>query len=92
MSEADATTINEIDHKALESLIRRVEEAIEHGLALDSEDLSLLLQAIQTLAFVQTEIANKSVTLQSSRRGFTVPVLSHHRTCLLSIRRFRFNF
>lgn len=61
-------TTKEVDHKALESLIRRVEEAIEHGLALSSDDLSLLLEAIQTLAFVQVELSNKSVTLTKLKK------------------------
>lgn len=62
------TTTKEVDHKELESLIRRVEEAIEHGLALSSDDLTLLLEAIQTLAFVQVELTNKSVTLNKLKK------------------------
>lgn len=33
-----ADKIEEIDQKRLDGLIQRVEEAIEHGLALSSED------------------------------------------------------
>lgn len=55
--------VEEIDHKQLASLIHRVEEAIEHDLSLSSEDLLLLLNAIQTLATVQEKLESKDVTL-----------------------------
>lgn len=78
MSDAE-TTLKEIDHKELESLIRRVEEAIEHGLALSSEDLSLLLEAIQTLAFVQVELTNKTVTLHKLKKLLGIITSSEKR-------------
>jgi len=44
------SAITTIDRNELDSLILRVEHAIEHDLAIEAEDLRLLLQAIQTLA------------------------------------------
>ena len=38
MSDAEPV-IKEIDHKELESFIRRTEEVLDHGLALSVEDL-----------------------------------------------------
>lgn len=58
-----SSSIEDIDHKQLAALIGRVEEAIEHGLALSADDLLLLLNAIQTLATVQEKLESKDVTL-----------------------------
>lgn len=55
--------IEDIGQEELDALIHRVEEAIEHGLSLSSEDLTLLLNAIQTLAMVQSKLESKDVTL-----------------------------
>jgi len=42
--------IEEISKEELEALLSRVEEAIKHDLGLSSDDLILLVNAIQTLA------------------------------------------
>ena len=55
--------IEDISQAELDALIHRVEEAIEHDLGLNSEDLVLLLNAIQTLAMVQSKLESKDVTL-----------------------------
>jgi len=57
------SAITTIDRNELDSLILRVEHAIEHDLAIEAEDLRLLLQAIQTLAHLQTSLEDKDTTL-----------------------------
>ena len=46
--------VEDIDYQALQELIVRVEHAIEHDLALEADDLRLLLSAIHTLMAVQS--------------------------------------
>ncbi|HXL58820.1 MAG TPA: hypothetical protein VN958_21305, partial [Chitinophagaceae bacterium] len=58
----------EIDRKALADLIVRVEEAIEHNLALSVDDLKLLLLAISTLCTLQEKIEADDVTLHKLRK------------------------
>ena len=62
------TTVEEIDYQALQELIVRVEHAIEHDLALESEDLRLLLSAIHTLMAVQSRLEDKDITLNKLRK------------------------
>jgi hypothetical protein len=67
----DSTTdhsVQEIDYAALQALIGRVEHAIEHGLALDADDMRLLLNAIHTLLELQTQLGEKAVTLHKLRK------------------------
>ena len=61
-------TVQDIDYDALQALIGRVEHAIEHNLALEPEDMALLLAAIHTLLEVQTQLDEKSVTLHKLRK------------------------
>ena len=58
----------EIDRKILAELIARVEEAIEHDLALSVDDLKMLLLAISTLCTLQEKIENNDVTLHKLRK------------------------
>jgi len=58
----------DIDGKALEALIERVNEAKENNLALSSEDYQLLLDALLTLATTQTRLANHDVTVHKLRK------------------------
>jgi len=58
----------EIDRKELAELIIRVEEAIEHQLALSVDDLKLLLAAISTLCTLQEKIEADNVTLHKLRK------------------------
>ena len=58
----------ELDQKALDALVARIEDAIEHDLALSSEDLQLLLSAIQTLAMLQDKIEDQDITLSKLRK------------------------
>jgi len=60
--------IVEIDRKALAELVMRVEEAIEHQLALSVEDLKLLLAAISTLCTLQEKMESDDVTLHKLRK------------------------
>jgi hypothetical protein len=61
-------TVQEIDYVALQALMSRVEHAIEHGLALDAEDMRLLLAAMHTLLELQSQLEDKDVTLQRLRK------------------------
>lgn len=63
-----ASHIVEIDRKVLAELISRVEEAIEHNLALSVDDLKLLLLAISTLCTLQEKIEADDVTLHKLRK------------------------
>lgn len=65
---AQSVKIKEINQQELDALIKRVEEAIEHGLALSNDDLSLLLSAIQTLASLQGQLDSKDVTLHKLKK------------------------
>ena len=65
---AQPSHIMEIDRKALAELIARVEEAIEHNLALSVDDLKLLLLAISTLCALQEKIEADDVTLHKLRK------------------------
>lgn len=65
---AKSANIVEIDRKALAELIVRVEEAIEHNLALSVGDLKLLLLAISTLCTLQEKIESDDVTLHKLRK------------------------
>ena len=58
----------DIDGKALEALIERVNEAKENNLALSPEDYQLLLDALLTLATMQTRLANHGITVHKLRK------------------------
>ena len=60
-----SSRVVEIEPKSLAELIVRVEEAIEHDLALSVDDLKMLLLAISTLCTLQDKIENSDVTLLS---------------------------
>ena len=78
------SNIIEIDRDALSLLMTRIEEAIEHDLALSVDDMKLLLSAITTLCTLQSKMEQDDVTLhklrkllgmvkQSERRHLTEP-------------------
>ena len=52
----------------LDALIRRVEEARDHGLALSAADLGLLLNALLTLASVTERLEHDDLTLARMRK------------------------
>jgi rubredoxin len=54
--------------KALDALIKRVQEAKEHDLSLSSEDCQLLLDALLTLAAMQENLANNDITINKLRK------------------------
>ncbi len=60
--------VEEINYEVLKALITRVEHAIEHNLALETDDLRLLLSAINTLATVQSKLEEKDATLYKLRK------------------------
>lgn len=62
------STVEEINYEELKALIARVEHAIEHELALEAEDLRLLLSAIHTLMTVQSKLEEKDITLNKLRK------------------------
>jgi hypothetical protein len=63
-----SSSVVEIDRKELSELIARVEEAIEHQLALSVDDLKLLLLAISTLCALQEKIEADDITLHKLRK------------------------
>jgi transposase len=64
----DQRDIIEIDRDALSSLMIRIEEAIEHDLALSVDDMKLLLSAITTLCTLQSKMEMDDVTLDKLRK------------------------
>jgi hypothetical protein len=60
--------VQEIDAKALAALIERIEEAIEHDLALSVNDMKLLLIAITTLCTLQSKMEQDDITLHKLRK------------------------
>jgi len=75
-----ADKVEEIDQKALDSLMHRVEEAIEHDLALSADDLRLLLSAIHTLATLQNKLEEKDVTLYKLKKLLGMVTSSEKRS------------
>ena len=57
-----------ISEAELDGLISRVSEAVEHDLALSSDDLRLLLSALVTLAHLQQRLADSDITLHKLRK------------------------
>jgi transposase len=63
------TTFKDIDSDELDALmIKRVTEAQRHELALSSEDLQLLLDALLTLTTMQDNLTNQDVTIGKLRK------------------------
>ena len=58
----------ELPEHELDALIRRVEEARDHGLALSAADLGLLLNALLTLASVTERLEHDDLTLARMRK------------------------
>ena len=56
-------TVTDIDSKALDALIKRVQEAMEHDLALSTEDCQLLLDALLMLVDMQAHLASNDITI-----------------------------
>jgi rubredoxin len=61
-------TFTDIDIKALDELIKRVQEAIEHDLALSPEDCQLLLDVLLTFLDMQANLASNDITIQKLRK------------------------
>lgn len=64
----DKAEVNEIDRDELAALMARVEQAIEHDLALSIDDMKLLLSAITTLCTLQSKIEQDDITLHKLRK------------------------
>ena len=60
--------VKEVDFKEIEALIHRVEYALEHDLALDADDMRMILSAIHTLLEVQTKLEDKDMTLHKLKK------------------------
>lgn len=58
-----AVEVQKVKPQEMQALIERVEHAIAHDLALDAEDMRLLLDAIHTLINVQSALTEKDATL-----------------------------
>lgn len=63
-----ADNILDLTHTELDALIQRVEEAIEHEIALTPSDCNLLLNALLTLATIQEKLQEKSVTVNKLKK------------------------
>jgi ABC-type sugar transport system ATPase subunit len=61
-------TISELNAEALDALIIRAQEAIDHNLSLSNDDIKLLLNAVLTLATMQERLSNKEVTVHKLRK------------------------
>ena len=61
-------TFTDIDIKALDDLIKRVQEAITHDLALSPEDCQLLLDILLTFVDMQANLASNDITIQKLRK------------------------
>jgi hypothetical protein len=73
----------DIDSKALEALITRVNEAKENNLALSSEDCQLLLNALITLVSMQSSLTNHDVTVHKLRKLLGIEKSSERLSQLL---------
>ncbi len=65
---AKTSNIDSMNAAAIAALIKRVEHAIEHDLALTLEDLKLLLLAITTLCTLQQKMEQDDITLHKLRK------------------------
>ena len=74
--------ITDIDFHELAELIARVEQAIEHDLALSLEDMKLLLCAITTLCTLQSKIEQDDITLHKLRKLLGMVKQSEQRQAL----------
>lgn len=72
--------IADIDFKELTELIERVEQAIEHDLALSVSDMKLLLCAITTLCTLQSKMENHDITLHKLRKLLGIVKQSEQRS------------
>ncbi len=70
----------ELDRKALDALIARVQHAIEHDLALSVEDMQLLLHAILTLCTLQEKMEQNDITLTKLRKLLGIIKQSERRS------------
>ena len=73
-------TVEEIDYESMKALTARVEYAIENELALESDDLRLLLTAIHTLMTLQSRLEDKDITLYKLRKLLGMVVSSEKRS------------
>lgn len=63
-----AQNFTELDSKALDELLQRVQEAKEYALALSSEDYDIFLNALKTLAALHERLSDKAITLHKLRQ------------------------
>ena len=65
---AKTSNIDSLTATEIAALIKRVEHAIEHDLALTLEDLKCLLLAITTLCTLQQKMEQDNITLHKLRK------------------------
>jgi len=63
-----ANPIQEIDVKAFDALIARLNEAQDYNLTLSADDIALLLMALSTLATLQDRLSSHDVTVHKLRK------------------------
>lgn len=57
-----------IDRQELSELIKRLQYALDHDLAIDNADVLLLIQAIQTLDALQSRMEDQDITLRELKK------------------------
>ena len=62
------THCHEITEAELDGLIERVKAAVDHGLALSSDDMQLLLNIVLSFAHLQERLSESDITLHKLRK------------------------
>jgi hypothetical protein len=78
-------TTTELNDRELDALIERIQQAIEHQLALSPEDLRLLLHALLMLAQLQERLADQDITLHKLRKLAGIVQRSEHLKDLVPV-------
>ena len=65
---AIASGFNDLPEHELDGLIQRIEQAMEHNLALSSDDYALLLNAVLTLASMQEQLSHNDLTIHKMKK------------------------
>lgn len=67
-SKAQDKHFKTIDRQQLSELIKRLQYALDHDLAIDNADVLLLIQAIQTLDALQARMEDQDITLRELKK------------------------
>lgn len=75
--------IIDLSSEELDALLERLQQAIDYDLALDSDDIRLLLNAVMTLASMQERLSDNKVTLHKLRKLLGIVTSSEKLSGLL---------